>query len=126
MFRSTVITHYLLMSLVCTLDYQYLDFICSYVISYLSHNPVRSCLLISCQLKEGLKGIENIEEDRTLYLSAMVCCTNFLMYLLKQTIHEATFVTGDKATRLSVHAVHEMSHGTFYSRLLIDRWSIFK
>ena len=36
---------------------------------------------------------------------------------LKQTIHEATFVTGDKATLSFVHAAHEISHGTFYKSL---------
>ena len=40
---------------------------------------------------------------------------------IKQTIHKATFVAGDKATRSSVYAAHGISHGTF---LQIDGQSI--
>ena len=36
--------------------------------------------------------------------------------LLKQTIYEVTFVTGDQAT--FVHAAHEISHVTFYKSLV--------
>ena len=36
---------------------------------------------------------------------------------VKPTIHEATFVAGDKTTLSFVPAVHEISHGTFYKSL---------
>ena len=39
------------------------------------------------------------------------------MLAFKLTIHEATFVAGDTATLLFVHAAHETSNATFYKLL---------
>ena len=44
--------------------------------------------------------------------------------ILKPTIHEATFVTGDTATLLFVHAAHEISDATFY-KLLENRQPVY-
>ena len=43
---------------------------------------------------------------------------------LKLTIHEATFVAGDTATLLFVHAAHEISNATFY-KLLENRQPVY-
>ena len=45
---------------------------------------------------------------------------------VKQTIHEAMFVTGDTAKLFFVHAVPEILNATFYKCLEIDGWSILK
>ena len=47
-----------------------------------------------------------------------------MVVLFKLTIHKATFVAGDTAALLFVHAVHELLNATFY-KLLENRQPVY-
>ena len=68
---------------------------------------------VKLQTLKGMVGWEVTTDPR--YQKVCLCVATFIR--LKPTIHEATFVAGDTATLLFVHAAHEISNATFYKLL---------